>query len=113
MVLQLLPIKFQVIIINTFTYSLPDIRIELLKFVYHVHMRLISKVNTGKFYIFEKMLKSCLLLDKKFSTKSIINIPGVHISNPPKKKGEEKEVPKKDNNNSNNQIIMQKKPQLP
>ena len=58
------------------------------------------------------MLKSCLLLDKKFSTKSIINIPGVHISNPPKKKGEEKEEPKKDNNNSNNQIIMQKKPQL-
>ena len=103
-VLQLLPIKFQVIIINTFTYSLPDIRIELLKFVYHVHMRLISKGNTGKFYIFEKMLKSCLLLDKKFSTKSIINIPGVHISNPPKKKGEEKEEPKKDNNNSNNQI---------
>jgi hypothetical protein len=90
LVLQLLPIKFQVIIINTFTYSLPDIRIELLKFVYHVHMRLISKGNTGKFYIFEKMLKSCLLLDKKFSTKSTINTPGAHIANPPKKKVKKK-----------------------
>ena len=100
---QLLQVKFEVIIINTFSHSLPDIRIELLKFVFQIHLRLLSTGNTSKFNIFEKMLKTCLLPDKKFYIKNITKKPGMHIANPPKKKGEgeEKEEPK-NNNNTNN-----------
>ena len=83
-VLQLSQIKFGVIIVNTFTHSLPDVRIELLKFMYQVHKRLISTGNTSKFTIFEKMLKTCLLPDQKFSTKNVNKKPGMHIANPPK-----------------------------
>ena len=91
---QLLQTKFEVIVINTFIHSLPDIRIDLLKFVFQIHLRLISTGSTSKFNIFEKMLKTCLLPDNKFSTKNINKIPGMHIANPPKKKGDEKEDPK-------------------
>ena len=106
-VLQLSQIKFGVIIVNTFTHSLPDVRIELLKFMYQVHKRLISTGNTSKFTIFEKMLKTCLLPDQKFSTKNINKKPGMHIANPPKNDQDNKEEPKKDtntnqNNNNNN-----------
>ena len=58
---QLLQSKYEVIIVNTFIHSLPDIRIELLKFVYQVHLRLILTKNTNNFNIFEKMIKTCLL----------------------------------------------------
>ncbi len=115
-VLQLSQIKFGVIIINTFTHSLPDVRIELLKFMYQVHKRLFSTANTSKFIIFEKMLKTCLLPDQKFSTKNINKKPGMHIANPPKNDQNNKEEPKnnsntnqnnnanQNNNNNNNQV---------
>jgi hypothetical protein len=98
----LLQVKFEVIIINTFTHSLPDIRIELLKFVFQIHLRLLSTGNTSKFNIFEKMLKTCLLPDKKFYIKNITKKPGMHLANPPKKKDDKKEDPKNNNNNSTN-----------
>ena len=101
-VLQLTQIKFGVIIINTFIHSLPDIRIELLKFMYQVHKRLISTANTSKFTIFEKMLKTCLLPDQKFSTKNINKKPGMHIANPPKNDQNKKEEPKKNSNTNQN-----------
>ena len=43
--MELTKIKFGIIVINTFTHSLPDVRIELLKFMYQVHKRLISTGN--------------------------------------------------------------------
>ena len=118
-VLQLSQIKFGVIIINTFTHSLPDVRIELLKFMYQVHKRLFSTANTSKFIIFEKMLKTCLLPDQKFSTKNINKKPGMHIANPPKNDQNKKEEPKKNSNtnpnnntnqnsNNNNQVSKAK-----
>ena len=63
---QLLQSKYEVIVTNTFTHSLPDIRIELLKFVYQVHLRLIASKNTNTFNSFEKMIKTCLLPDTMF-----------------------------------------------
>ena len=96
-VLELTKIKFGIIVINTFTHSLPDVRIELLKFMYQVHKRLISTGNTSKFTIFEKMLKTCLLPDKKFFIKK----PGMNIANPPKKDADNKND-SKHNNNTNN-----------
>ena len=72
---QLLQSKYEVIIVNTFIHSLPDVRIELLKFVYQVHLRLILTKNTNNFNIFEKMIKTCLLPGKMFYyTKSSNNI---------------------------------------
>ena len=68
---QLLQCKYEVIVTNTFLHSLPDIRIELLKFVYQVHIILVSTENTSKFKIFEKMLKTCILPDKMFYIKNI------------------------------------------
>ena len=101
-VFQLLQTKFEVIVINTFTHSLPDIRLELLKFVFQVHLRLITTRNNSKFNAFEKMLKTCLLPDKKFSIKNITKKPGMNIANPPKKTEEGKEEPKSNNNTNNN-----------
>ena len=69
---QLIQAKYEVIIINTFIHSLPDVRIGILKFVYQVHLRLVSMKKTGNFKIFENMIKTCLLPDKMFySTKKI------------------------------------------
>ena len=99
-VMQLSQIKFEVIIINTFIHSLPDIRIDLLKFSYQVHKRFILAGNISKFNVFEKMLKTCLLPDQKFNTKNMNKKPGMHLANPPKKEGE-KEQSKDTNNNTN------------
>ena len=63
---HLLQSKYEVIVTNTFIHALPDIRIELLKFVYQVHLILILSNNTSNFNIFEKMIKTCLLPDKMF-----------------------------------------------
>ena len=76
---QLLQSKYEVIVINTFVHSLPDIRIHLLKFIFQVHLRLISTNNTNNFKNFEKMIKTCLLPDKMFYCKtpsSSSNKPG-------------------------------------
>ena len=67
---QLLESKYEVIVINTFIHSLPDIRIQLLKFIFQVHLRLISTKNTNYFKNFEKMIKTCLLPDKMFYSKT-------------------------------------------
>ena len=67
---QLLQSKYEVIVINTFMHSLPDIRIHLLKFIFQVHLRLISTKNTNNFKNFEKMIKTCLLPDKMFYSKT-------------------------------------------
>ena len=63
---QLLLSKYEVIVVNTFKHSLPDIRIDLLKFVYQVHLRLLSSKNTNTFKNFENMIKTCLLPDETF-----------------------------------------------
>ena len=69
---QLIQAKYEVIIVNTFIHALPDVRIELLKFVYEVHMRMISSKKTSSFQNFEKMIKTCLLPDKMFYSKKTI-----------------------------------------
>ena len=70
---QLLQSKYEVIVANTFLHSLPDIRIDILKFVYQVHLKLISTKNTNTFKSFEKMIKSCLLPDHTFYSKGSSN----------------------------------------
>ena len=102
---QLSQMKFEVIIINTFIHSLPDIRIELLKFVFQVHKRLKLAGSLNKFNIFEKMLKTCILPDQKFNTNNMKKKAGMNIANPPKKTNTNKEEPKNNNNGNNNNNI--------
>ena len=70
---ELLQNKFEVIVANAFMQSLPDVRIELLKFVYQVHLKLISTKNTNNFNVFEKMIKTCLLPDNMLYSKGSSN----------------------------------------
>ena len=70
---ELLQNKYEVIVANTFMHSLPDVRIELLKFVYQVHLKLIHTNNTNNFNVFEKMIKTCLLPDNMFYSKGSSN----------------------------------------
>jgi len=69
---QLIQAKYEVIIVNTFLHSLPDVRVELLKFVYHVHLRLVSTKKANNFKIFERMIKTCLLPNQMFYSKKMI-----------------------------------------
>ena len=88
---QLMQSKYEVIIINTFIHTLPDVRIELLKFVYEVHLR-----KTSSFKVFEKMIKTCLLPMKMFYSRKVIKkqLPK-KIKSKPKKIKIKKKVPKK------------------
>ena len=69
---QLIQAKYEVIIVNTFLHSLPDVRVELLKFVYHVHLRLVTTKKANNFKIFERMIKTCLLPNQMFYSKRMI-----------------------------------------
>ena len=93
---QLIQSKYEVIIINTFIHTLPDVRIELLKFVYEVHKRMILSKKTSNFKNFEKMIKTCLLPMKMFYSKKLIKkqLPKKNKSKP-KKKETKKEEKKK------------------
>ena len=69
---QLIKAKYDVIVINTFVHTLPDVRFELLRFVYLVHSRMISTKFNSNFRSFEKMIKTCLLPKDMFYRKKII-----------------------------------------
>ena len=58
---ELINNKYDVIAINTFIHSLPDVRYDLLKLMFEIH----TKLNIN-FTNFEKMIKSCLLPQKMF-----------------------------------------------
>ena len=63
---QLIQAKYEVIIANTFIHALPDVRMELLRFVFLIHMRMINSNKNNNLQIFEKMIKTCLLPEKMF-----------------------------------------------
>ena len=69
---QLIQAKYEVIVINTFIHALPDVRIELLKFVYQVHLKMVSSKKNSNFQIFEKVIKTCLLPEKMFYRKKLV-----------------------------------------
>ncbi len=69
---QLIKAKYDVIVINTFIHTLPDVRYELLRFVYLVHLRMISTKYKSNFSNFEKMIKTCLLPKEMFYRKRLI-----------------------------------------
>ena len=69
---QLIQSKYEVILFNTFIHALPDVRIEILKFVFQIHNKLVSYKKFDNIKVLEKMLKTCLLPDKMFYNKKIL-----------------------------------------
>ena len=70
---KLIEAKYEVIIFNTFIHSLPDVRIQLLKFISQIHRRLVYSDNKNNIKTLEEMLKTCLLPGKMFFSKKIMS----------------------------------------
>ena len=58
---ELMNNKYEVIAINTFIHSLPDVRYDLLQLMYEIHTKLKMDFST-----FQNMIKTCLLPQKNF-----------------------------------------------
>ena len=63
---ELINNHYETISINTFIHSLPDVRFDILRFMYEIHGRLIKTKKVSNFKTFEKMIKTCLLPKKMF-----------------------------------------------
>ena len=108
LVQHLIDAKFEIIIFNTFIHSLPDVRIEILKFISQIHNRMILCKKTSNIETLEEMIKTCLLPENMFYSEKII-IKGKDnniIINEEKEKQNEtkvKEANEEDKNNSKNE----------
>ena len=70
---KLIEANYEVIIFNTFIHSLPDVRIQLLKFISQIHRRLVYSDKKNNIKTLEEMLKTCLLPGKMFFSKKIMS----------------------------------------
>ena len=66
LIMELINNKYEVIIINAFIHGLPEIKIEILKLMHEIHLRLLNIGKATYFIPFEKMLKTCFLPQKMF-----------------------------------------------
>ena len=69
---QLIEAKYEVIIFNTFIHALPDVRVELLKFINQIHNRMVFYKKDSNIKTLEEMIKTCLLPEKMFYHKKIL-----------------------------------------
>ena len=58
LVLEIIKSKYEIIIINAFSHSLPDVRYEILIFINFFFMRLAKLNKIAEFSTFEKMIKT-------------------------------------------------------
>ena len=63
---ELFKANIQVIIANTFIHSLPDIRIDIIRFIYLIYQQLKKQNEIKNFKKIENMIKTCLLPQKMF-----------------------------------------------
>ena len=63
---ELFKAKIEVIITNTFIHSLPEIRIDIVKFIYIIYQTLKRQNEIKLFKKIENMFKTCLLPQKMF-----------------------------------------------
>ena len=61
LVLEIIKSKYEIITINAFSHSLPDVRYEILILMNYIFMRLIKLNKIAEFGTFEKMVKTCFL----------------------------------------------------
>ena len=66
---ELFKANIQVIITNTFTHSLPEIRLVIIKFIYIIYQKLKRKNEIKNFKKIENMIKTCLLPQDMFYEK--------------------------------------------
>ena len=69
---QLIEANYEVIIFNTFIHALPDVRIDLLKFINQIHNRMDAYGKENSIKTLEEMIKTCLLPDNMFYQKKIV-----------------------------------------
>ena len=102
LIMELINSKYEVIIINAFNHSLPEIKIEILKLMYEIYQRLLV-INKGSYFVpFENMIKTCFLPQNMF------------YSNIQENNKENKEINKKfikdknneTNENKNNNVLI-------
>ena len=66
LIMELINNKYEVIIINSFLYGLPEIRFAILQLMHEIHLRLLT-IGKGAYFIpFAKKLKTCFLPQKMF-----------------------------------------------
>ena len=91
---QLIEAKYEVIIFNTFIHTLPDVRVELLKFINQIHNRMVEYKKFNNIKTLEEMIKTCLLPEKMFYNKKILpkedDINKITLSTEKLKKPEQK-----------------------
>ena len=99
--------NYQVILINTFIHSLPDIRLDILELMYNIHSKAIEKGQGQYIKQVEKMLKPFILPN------AIFYINDENINNNENNKENQNEIivkndndKKKDNKENKNQIFM-------
>ena len=63
---ELFHAKIEVIISNTFIHSLPEIRLDIIKFLYIIYQKLVFQSNSEYFKRIEKMIKTCFLPQNMF-----------------------------------------------
>ena len=64
--LEIINSKYEIITVNAFSLSLPDVRYEILILMYFIFIRLIKLNKLVEFNSFEKMIKTCLLPQEFF-----------------------------------------------
>ena len=111
LIMELINNKYEVIIINSFLYGLPEIRYEIIKLMHEIHLRLLT-IGKGAYFIpFVNMLKTCFLPQKMFyyskdeNNNKKDNITNNKSNNDEKKRFDARtasiKVPQKSNNDEN------------
>ena len=62
--------KYEIIIMNTFMHSLPDVKFDILKLIYQIYQTLVYLNKNDEFKIFYNMMKKYLLPQKMFYEKN-------------------------------------------
>ena len=115
LVMEIIKSKYEIITINAFSHSLPDVRYEILIFINYFFMRLAKLNKIAEFSTFEKMIKTCLLpqdifymnVDKQINN-NLLELHDLDVLGEFSKK-ESKKTNKKDTNKTNNINISESK----
>ena len=91
--------KIEVIITNTFNHSLPEIRLDIIKFIYIIYQKLLQTNKFKYFKKIEKMIKTCLLPQNMFYENKI------HIYSKPKNEEDQNN----ENENKNEELVRAEK----
>ena len=108
LVLEIINSKYEIIIVNAFSHSLPDVRYEILILMNFIYIRLAKLNKTNEFIAFEKMIKTCLLPQENFlMEKKIENLMNNQDFDAIAEFNKNKSKEDSKNDNNNNLIISE------